>query len=67
MRFTGIRLPLLAAVASASVGLFVWATDRTYGETIFVLPTSTTISVSSPYVVPTSYVVPSSYLDSQLR
>ena len=61
MRLTGFRLPLLAALASASVGLFVWATDRTYGDTLVVLPTSATISVSSPYIVPTSYVVPSSY------
>ena len=36
MRLTGIRLPLLAALACASVGLFVWATDRTYGDTIYV-------------------------------
>ena len=62
MRLTGFRLPLVAAFASASVGLFVWATDRTYGDTFVVLPTSRTISVSSPYVVPTAYVVPSSYL-----
>jgi hypothetical protein len=62
MRFTGFRLPLLAAFASASVGLFVWATDRTYGDTLVVLPTGATVSVSSPYVIPTSYVVPSRYL-----
>jgi Carboxypeptidase regulatory-like domain len=62
MRLTGFRLPLLAAFVSASVGLFVWATDRTYGDTLVVLPTTATISVSSPYVVPTSYVVPSSYV-----
>jgi hypothetical protein len=62
MRFTGFRLPLLAAFASASVGLFVWATDRSYGDTLVVLPTGATVSVSSPYVLPTSYVVPSRYL-----
>ena len=62
MRFSGIRLALAAAFASATVGLFVWATERTYGDTVFVLPTSTTVSISSPYVLPTAYVRPSSYL-----
>ncbi len=62
MRLTGIRLPLLAALACASVGLFVWATDRSYGDTVYVLPTRATVSVSTPYVIPTSYVVPSSYV-----
>ena len=38
MRFTGIRLPLVAAFASMTVGLFVWATDRSYGDTVYVLP-----------------------------
>ncbi len=53
---------MLAAFASATVGLFVWATDRTYGDTVFYLPTSTLVSTSSPYVLPTAYVRPSSYL-----
>ena len=62
MRFQGIRLPLLAAVACASVGLSLLATDRSYGQALYVYPTSTTISLSTPYVLPTSYVVPSSYV-----
>ena len=62
MRFSGIRLPLLAASACASVGLFVWETDRTYGDTVYLLPTSGTVSVSTPYVVASSYVLPSSYV-----
>jgi hypothetical protein len=68
MRFSGIRLPLLAAFASTSVGLLVWATDRTYGDTLFLLPTTTTISnpyvISTGYAVPTSYVFPSSYVET---
>ena len=62
MRFRGIRLPLLAAVLGASVGLSLLATDRSYGQALYVYPTSTTISLSTPYVLPTSYVVPSSYV-----
>jgi Carboxypeptidase regulatory-like domain len=60
MRFSGIRLPLLAAVACASVGLSLSATDRSYGQAIYVYPTSTTVSLSTPYLLPRSYVVPSS-------
>jgi hypothetical protein len=60
MRLSGIRLPLMAAVATASVGLFVWATDRSYGDTLFLLPTTTTIA--NPYVIPTTYAVSSSYV-----
>lgn len=62
MRFRGIRLPLLAAALGASVGLSLLATDRSYGQVLYVYPTSTTISLSTPYVLPTSYVVPSSYV-----
>ena len=61
MRFTGIRLPLLAAVACASVGLSLSATDRSYGQAIYVYPTSRTI-LSTSYLLPRSYVVPSSYV-----
>ena len=67
MRLTGLRLPLLAAVASASVGLFVWATDRTYGDTLVVLPRTSTISVSRPYVIPTCVRRTVELSDSQLR
>src|ERR1017187_4912316 len=62
MRFSGIRLPLLAAGVGASVGLSLWATDRSYGQAVYVYPASTTISLSNPYVLPRSYFVPSSYV-----
>ena len=62
MRFTGIRLPLLAAVACASVGLSLSATDRSYGQAIYVYPTSRTYSCRRSYLLPRSYVVPSSYV-----
>ena len=62
MRFTGIRLPLLAAVACASVGLSLSATDRSYGQAIYVYPTSSDDLSSTPYLLPRSYVVPSSYV-----
>jgi hypothetical protein len=61
MRLTGIRLPLLAAVACASVGLSLSATDRSYGQAIYVYPMSRTI-LSTSYLLPRSYVVPSSYV-----
>ncbi len=56
MRLPGIRLPLLAAAAWAGIGLTVYATDLRYGETIYVSPTSTTVSLAPTYLASTSYV-----------
>ena len=51
MRFTGIRLPLLAAVACASVGLSSRRRIEAMATRSFVLPTSRDDFLSSPYVV----------------
>lgn len=62
MRLAGIRLPLLAATAWAGIGLTVYATDSPYRETITIIPTSTTVSLSPAYVVSRSYVVPTDFI-----
>jgi len=62
MRLSGIRLPLLAAAAWAGIGLTVYANDFQYRETIYVSPTSTTVSLSPAYVVSRSYVVPTDFI-----
>src|SRR5262249_42121047 len=64
MRLRGIRLPLLAAAVWAGIGLTVYATDYGYRDTIYVSPTSATVSLSPTYAisrsyVPTDYVIPS--------
>jgi hypothetical protein len=63
MRLRGIRLPLLAAAVWAGICLTVYAADLEYRETIYVSPTSTTVSLSPTYAVsrsyvPTEYVIP---------
>jgi hypothetical protein len=42
-------------------GLSAWGMDLRYGETVYLFPTTTTVSVPTTYVA-TSTVVPSSYL-----
>jgi hypothetical protein len=61
MRSLGIRLPLLTLSVWMGWSLSVWAMDLRYGETVYILPTTTTWSVPTAYVA-TSSVVPSSYL-----
>ena len=61
MRSLGIRLLLMIVSAWMGLGLSVWAMDVRYGETVYLLPTTTTLSVPTAYVA-TNSVVPRSYL-----
>jgi hypothetical protein len=61
MRSLSIRLALPVVSIWMGCGLSAWGMDVRYGETVYLLPTTTTVSVPTTYVA-TSTVVPSSYL-----
>ncbi len=61
MRSLSIRLALPVVSIWMGCGLSAWGMDIRYGETVYLFPTTTTVSVPTTYVA-TSTVVPSSYL-----
>jgi hypothetical protein len=61
MRSLNIRLPLLVVSVCMGCGISVWAMDLRYGETVYLVPTMTTVRVPTSYVT-TSSVVTGSYL-----
>ena len=61
MRSLSIRLALPVVSIWMGCGLSVWGMDVRYGETVYLFPTTTTVSVPTTYVA-TSTVAPSSYL-----
>ena len=62
MRFSYVRLPLLAATAWLGIGFSVWAMDLRYAETVYVSPATATYSLAPSYLVTSSYVRPSAYV-----
>jgi hypothetical protein len=62
MRSFGVRLPILAATAWASIGLSVMGRDLGYSETVYLTPTVTTVAVPTSYVSSRSYLVPTAYI-----
>ena len=62
LRLPGIRLPLLAVAAWAGISLTVYAADLRYGETVYVSPTSATVSLALTYLVSRSYPVATDYI-----
>jgi hypothetical protein len=63
MRSSRFRLPVLAAILWVGAGSSVWALgyNRSAAETVYVLPSTTTLAVPTSYLVSSSYVLPSAY------
>jgi Carboxypeptidase regulatory-like domain len=62
MRFSSVRLLVLALFLWATLSLSVWATGFGYRETVYLAPTMATFSTPAAYVVPSAYYLPTAYV-----